>query len=266
MCAVCMDRDSLDFRSLGRAGRTHMPGAGSIIASSLTSPIDVIYLATIFDPMFTQSYAGTELVRPLSLTAALVACFSIPRNPEEDGDLGLTTLAKLSKANPSRIIAVFPEGTASNGRSILRLTPSLLSASPTTKIFPVSIRYTPQDIVTPIPGWFESLRFLWRLFGKSSHTIRTRIGTYVVNKSATASPTLPNRSGKRNYESNFFDTLDSSTSDGNDDDNLSEKQREVLDAVADTLARLGRVKRVSLGIVEKSTFVQAWQKGSRSRR
>lgn len=40
-------------------------------------------------------------------------------------------------------------------------------------------------------------------------------------------------------------------------------ERKVLDKVADALARLGRVKRVGLGIREKSDFVKAWTKQRR---
>lgn len=244
-----------------------MPTAGSIIASSHTSPIDVIYLATIFDPVFTQSFPGTQLVRQVSLSAALLSCFTLPVQPDED-EPGLTTLAKLSAQHPKRIIAVYPEGTTSNGRGILQFTHSLLSASPSTKIFPVSIRYAPQDIVTPVPGVWEALRFLWRLNGQSSHTVRTRIGTAVTKRSVAASsaPSSVGRSTSRSkYEGNYFDTLDESVS-LSGDDNSSDVERQVLDAVADTLARLGRVKRVSLGIAEKTTFVEAWYKNSKYRK
>ncbi|QIW99984.1 hypothetical protein AMS68_005502 [Peltaster fructicola] len=259
---VDLQVDGVRRGSLGKYGASHMPTAGSIIASSHTSPIDVIYLATIFDPIFTQSYPGTRLVRQLSLSAALASCLTIPTQPSE----GLTTLAELTARHPKRIIAVFPEGTTSNGRGILQFTHSLLSASPSTKIFPVSIRYAPQDIVTPIPGFFEALRFLWRLNGQSSHTVRTRIGTAVTRKSVSASSTPTGKITKRSkYEGNFFDTLDDAATLSTDDD-ASDAEKQVLDAVADTLARLGRVKRVSLGLAEKTTFVAAWRKNSKYRK
>lgn len=247
-----------------------MPTSGSIIASSCTSPIDIIYLAAIFDPVFTQSYPGTRMVRPITLSTALLSCFSIISPPVSDSEEGLTTLAKLSAKHPNRIIAVFPEATTSNGRGILRFTHSLLSASPSTKIFPVSIRYTPPDIVTPVPGWYEALRFLWRLNSKPTHVIRTRIGTPVVNgmsvESLATAQLSPEAIKRSNYESNFFDTLNSSDSQVDEEEPLSDKERKILDAVGDTLARLGRVKRVSLGVEEKAGFVLVWKKGSRSRR
>lgn len=39
---------------------------------------------------------------------------------------------------------------------------------------------------------------------------------------------------------------------------MSEPEKRLLDAVADALARLGRVKRVGLGAEEKEEFVRAW--------
>lgn len=250
-----------------------MPDGGSIIASSHTSPLDVVYLATIFDPVFTQSYPGTRLVRHISLPAALYNSFVIPSLPRGEEVEQLTTLSELCAQHPTRIIAVFPEGATSNGRGILQLTHSLLSAAPRTKIFPVSIRYSPQDIVTPIPGFLEAIRFLWRLNSQSSHTVRTRIGTAVIrstSKSTAMSHSLPKATGRSKYEGNFFDTLENDRSlsglSTGDVDVLNEDEQQVLDAVADTLSRLGRVKRVDLGLREKTTFVQAWFRNKKYRK
>lgn len=246
-----------------------MPDGGSIIAASHTSPIDIVHLATIFDPIFTQSYPGTRLVRHVSLPVALYNSFIVPGPPRGEEVEQLTTLAKLCAQHPTRIIAVFPEGTTSNGRGVLQLTHSLLSAAPTTKIFPVSIRYSPQDIVTPLPGVFAAAVFLWRLYGQTSHTVRTRIGTAVVrslNKTTAMSHSMSKATGRSKYEGNFFDTLDDAALPLNDSDEVNEEERQVLDAVADTLARLGRVKRVDLGIREKNTFVQAWFKNKKYRK
>ena len=40
--------------------------------------------------------------------------------------------------------------------------------------------------------------------------------------------------------------------------NIAEKR--VLDKVAEALARLGRVKKVGLGLKDKENFVKAWDK------
>ena len=48
-----------------------------------------------------------------------------------------------------------------------------------------------------------------------------------------------------------------------DVEGLTVYERKVLDRVAEDLARLGRVKRVGLGVKEKIDFVKAWSKTRR---
>lgn len=289
-----------------------MPRGGCVVAAGWTTPLDVLYLAAIFDPIFTQSYADGKLVRPLTQESALAACLDIT-NPLTllTGHEPLTTLSDLLAKNPSRVIVVFPEGTPSNGRAILRLTPSLASAGEETRVYPVSVRYSPMDIATPIPGWLEVLRFIWRLNSSQSHTIRVRVGGAITAGSrpvftnnglgdggadsgatttarqaaadraslatSDSSPaTTPNRTPRRGgFESNYFDTLQRSPEQqavdarpGGDDARaagveLEQGEQRMLDEVADNLARLGRVKRVDLGVEEKEKFVQAWKGGNR---
>jgi hypothetical protein len=50
---------------------------------------------------------------------------------------------------------------------------------------------------------------------------------------------------------------------GGDKGDVSPDEQEVLDRVGEDLARLGRVKRVGLGVEEKIEFVKVW--GSRKR-
>lgn len=44
---------------------------------------------------------------------------------------------------------------------------------------------------------------------------------------------------------------------------MSAAEKRVLDKVAEALARLGRVKRVGLGVRDKEGFVKAWSKQRR---
>ncbi|KAK5153868.1 Lysophosphatidic acid:oleoyl-CoA acyltransferase 1 [Recurvomyces mirabilis] len=292
--------DGVRRGSLAQTPRGRLPYPGTIIASSYTSPLDVLYLAAIFDPIFTQSFRNSRHVQPISQETALANCFNI-ENPLERGKEHKTTdLATLVKQNPGRVIVVFPETTTSNGRGIMKLSPSLLSAAKDTKIFAVSLRYTPADVVTPIPGWLEVFRFIWRLNSRQTHCIRVRIGQPMTiaklpassgvsgESSPAASPAGKSNARSRtkearrssNFESNFFDTLQAETtqkvagdresvgSETTDEEGeaMSAVEKRVLDAVADDLARLGRVKRVSLGVEEKAKFVDAWAKGTKSRK
>jgi len=143
------------------------------------------------------------------------------------------------RQNPNRVIAVFPECTTTNGRGILPFSGSLLTAPPSAKIFPLSLRYTPADITTPVPNTY--LAFLWNLLSKPTHCIRVRIAESVYNTTQsddTASST---------------DTLLESA----EGEASSLAERKLLDGIAEALARLGRVKRVGLGVRDKIGFIKA---------
>lgn len=178
----------------------------------------------------------------------------------------LVDLQTLLREHRSRAVVVFPECTTTNGRGILPFSPSLLTAPPRAKIFPISLRYTPGDITTPVPGTY--LTFLWNLLSKPTHCIRVRIAESVYNTSqgAPIAPQIP----KGSYAASLMDTLQDDTASSSetllsseDGDGLTGPERKVLDKVAEALARLGRVKRVGLGIREKSDFVKAWTKQRR---
>ncbi|KAK5100490.1 Lysophosphatidic acid:oleoyl-CoA acyltransferase 1, partial [Lithohypha guttulata] len=49
------------------------------------------------------------------------------------------------------------------------------------------------------------------------------------------------------------------------EDTMTRDQRLFLDKVAEALARLGRVKRVGLGVKEKQDFIAMWTKTTKRR-
>lgn len=222
-----------------------------------------MYLAAIFDPIFVQSFPRSRKVKQLSLGAAVLSCFILNPSPE-----GSIELSRLMVANPSRTVVVFPEATTSNGRGILRPTPSLLSAGRSTSIFPVSLKYTPSDIVTPIPGWIEVPRFLWKLSSRQTHCIRVRVGLPLTiaqvqrdeDGSREARPRQQN-----GYDTNYFDSLKAAEATETDGEPTSAEQK-VLDVIVDQLARLGRVKTLGLGLDEKIDFVNAWTGKTKSKK
>lgn len=150
-----------------------------------------------------------------------------------------------------------PECTTTNGRGILPFSGSLLTAPPTSKIFPISLRYTPADITTPVPGTY--LSFLWNLNSKPTHCIRVRIAECVYNTSRGPRKAGDGQQALHNDTESGTHTLLGSEDAGN----LAAAERSVLNKVADALARLGRVKRVGLGVNDKIGFINAW---SRQRR
>ncbi len=252
----------------------NLPKAGTIIASSFTSPLDPLYLAGIFQPIFTRSYPNTRKVERITLFRAILLAFSAPQLSPRDKSK-LVTLKQLTDKNPHKIICVFPETTTTNGRGILPLSPCLLSAGGDTKIYPVNLRYTPQDITTPIPGVY--LSWFWRLLSKPTHQMRVRIATRIYNSASQDSPSNPARQSTRpigtGYDTNIFDQPDFREGlNGNHGydgmgvetgEGISTNEQKVLDRVGEDLARLGRVKRVGLGAEEKIQFLKMWSKRRR---
>ncbi|KAH6652337.1 hypothetical protein BKA67DRAFT_661083 [Truncatella angustata] len=217
-----------------------VPHPGSVIAAQFTSPIDALYLAAIFDPVYTVSYPGTQKVHQISLLDAIFLALAPVRlqPPKRDN---LVTLRKLREDYPHRVIVVFPESSTTNGKGLLPLSTSLLSASADTKIFPVSLRYTPQDITTPIPGTYFT--FLWNLLSRPTHCIRVRIAEAVTC---------------HQYQINGYQEVEESDDEVEGEEPTTPEGRKLLDHIAETLARLARNKRVGLTLRDKAAFIDAW--------
>lgn len=148
------------------------------------------------------------------------------------------------------------------------MSPCLLTTPLRTKVFPVSLRYTPSDVTTPIP--FTILTFLWNLCSRTTHCIRIRIAEAVYNTSKRAADPIVAKTSS--YTTNYLDTLasdgaasDADTLVGSEDleGPTTKEERAFLDRIAEALARLGRVKRVGLGVKDKIEFISMW---TRSRR
>lgn len=107
---------------------------------------------------------------------------------------------------------------------------------------------------------------MWVLCSRPTHAIRTRIAVAVYNTSAAITNGLPPPVRPNTIDTNFFDGLDLSSNGAQTllgtggEDAVSDEQRQVLDRVGEDLARLGRVKRVALGVREKDEFLKAWLK------
>jgi 1-acyl-sn-glycerol-3-phosphate acyltransferase len=259
--------DGVKKGSLARKYEGRVPQPSSVIASSFTSPIDSLYLAAIFDPIFTVSYPHTRQVQSISLFGAILRALSKPQEHPPKG-VKLTDLKTLLVKNPQRVIVVFPECTTTNGKGILPFSPSLLTTPPGTKIFPVNLRYSPPDVTTPVP--WQYLAFIWNLLSRPTHCIRVRIAEVVYN---TSKPTDAAAEKKDRYLTNFLDTLgedsamtsstDTLTSLSDQPAEVNAEEKRILDKVGEALARLGRVKRVGLTVKDKAAFIDAWSKRRR---
>ncbi|KAK7519238.1 hypothetical protein IWZ03DRAFT_168721 [Phyllosticta citriasiana] len=257
--------DGVRRGSLAKHHKNRLPSPGTVIASSFTSPLDALYLAAIFDPVFTISYPSTRLVERVNLFRAFLHALA-PPVIQPPPNAKLTNLATLIAQNPDTSIVVLPECTTTNGRGILPFSPSLLTAPARTKIFPVSLRYSPGDVTTPIPQTYFD--FLWNLCSKPTHCIRVRIAEAVFNTSAGSAKQSATASGRdlsprpADYaETNGADSVLLGNGDAHGE--LSAEEQKVLDRVGEDLARLGRVKRVGLGVKEKADFIKTWTKKRR---
>lgn len=248
---VDLQLDGVKRGSLSQQPPSRVPHPGSVIAAQFTSPVDALYLAAIFDPVFAVSYPRTRRVRRVSLFQAIALALSPPAL-EPPASAKLTTLRALVERNPHRVVAVFPEMSTTNGKGILPFSPSLLSAPAEAKIFPVSMRYTPPDITTPVPGAYAT--FLWNLLSRPTHCIKVRIADAVLNTPAAASR------GSADGASEEEEGADGGSYARQEED-LTPDEKRVLDRVGEDLARLARNKRVGLTLRDKIAFVEAWNKG-----
>ncbi|KAI3391464.1 hypothetical protein diail_7326 [Diaporthe ilicicola] len=247
--------DGVKRGSLSQQPPGRMPSAppASLIAASFTSPVDAVYLAAVFDPIFTISYPRSRKVSKVGLWGAIWHALSPsqlrpgPPPPGSAAAAALTTLDALLAQNPGRVVAVFPECATTNGQGIMPFSPSLLSAPAEAKIFPVSIRYASPAITTPVPGAYFS--FLWRLLSRPTHVMRIRIAEAVYNTAGAV-----NGVG----EASGVDTPARADA-AAEPAGITTEERRVLDRVAEALARLGRNKRVGLTVEDKAKFVEAWK-------
>ncbi|CDS07775.1 hypothetical protein LRAMOSA01724 [Lichtheimia ramosa] len=117
-------------RNNGNTNKEAKIKSGDIIVSNWTSYIDVLYLAYKYKPVFTQVFpVEGKNVRRISFWQALRLCTQEPALTPEDIDVHpseLYTLRELAQEAASRHwgpIAIFPEGTTSNGRALLKFAP-----------------------------------------------------------------------------------------------------------------------------------------------
>ncbi|KND87432.1 putative lysophosphatidic acid:oleoyl-CoA acyltransferase [Tolypocladium ophioglossoides CBS 100239] len=240
---VDLQLDGVKRGTLSEQPRERFPHPGSVIAANFTSPIDAVYLAAIFDPIFTVSYPGTRKVQRVGLLAAvMMALGAVQTAPPPNAKL--VAVKDLLEEHPDRVIAVFPECGTTNGKAILPFSPALVQCPPNVHMFPVSIRYTPSDVTTPVPGlWFK---FLWNLLSRPTTCIRVRVAEGQMKTAAATTNGAMVTNGARDLKQRKVTDAD-----------VSSDEQRVLDRIGEALARLGRVKRVGLTMKEKEAFVAA---------
>ncbi|KAH6641376.1 hypothetical protein F5144DRAFT_506599 [Chaetomium tenue] len=256
---VDLQLDGVKRGSLSQQPRSRVPHARSIIAANCTSPIDALYLAAVFDPIFVASHPSSRKVRPISLLTAIASALSpsaqlltLQEWETQHPPSTLTTLHALTTRHPDRVIAVFPECGTTNGKGILPLAPSLLTAPADCAIFPLSLRYAPPDVTTPVLGWAGWAGFVWKLLGRPTHCVRVRIAQAVYNTTAAPNGVPEGAVGGVVGGGGGWE--------GRAEDQPTVEEQQLLDGVGEALARLGRVKRVGLTLKDKKRFLASWAK------
>ncbi|GAB5588279.1 Lysophosphatidic acid:oleoyl-CoA acyltransferase 1 [Umbelopsis nana] len=98
-------------------------GSGDIIVVNSSSYIDIIYLAFRFSPVFTQIDTTKNEVRFISAQDAIKQCGNYPQTSVNGKTCSLKDASRLAKEQGLGPIVVFPEGTTSNGRALLKFIP-----------------------------------------------------------------------------------------------------------------------------------------------
>ncbi|KAH8661708.1 hypothetical protein BGZ61DRAFT_463480, partial [Ilyonectria robusta] len=148
-----------------------LPRPGSIIVVSTAYPIDAIFLAAVFDPIFTILHPRSRLVRELSLLQAIFRVRTNETLPSNHANL--TDLKTYSATNGSGTV------------------PSTLNLSDTVRIFRINIQYLPADVSTPVSSTYLAL--LWTLLSRPMHRIRLRIADGVTNDGTSGVSDKPKR-------------------------------------------------------------------------
>lgn len=240
---IDLQLDGVKRGTLAEQPRKRFPHPHSVIAANHSSPIDAIYLAAVFDPIFTISYPDSRKLQRVGLLGAVLHALGPVKTVPPPG-AKLVDIQDLIEAHPDRLIAVFPECTTTNGKAILPLAPSLAQCASDVLIFPVGIRYTPSDVTTPLPGRW--LSFLWNLLCRPTTCIRVRIAEGQLNTAAAAAngAAATNGAGQARHRKDAASQI-------------SSDEKRLLDRIAEALARLTKVKRVGLTAQDKTAFVNA---------
>ncbi|KAK3811457.1 MAG: hypothetical protein J3R72DRAFT_463406 [Linnemannia gamsii] len=111
--------------SRAQASSRRTTPSGELIVCNWSSYIDILYLAFRFDPVFTQMYSTTLTVRQITLWEALRQAGSYPElsPPEGVETLPLLDFVKDMHKKGSGPVVIFPEGTTTNNRAILKFVP-----------------------------------------------------------------------------------------------------------------------------------------------
>lgn len=136
-----------------------------LIVANHLSYLDVLILASEFPAFFITSVEIRETFF-LGPICRLAGCFFVERRKEKRNNLTKIKELSLMKKQVARgfNVFLFPEGTSSDGRSVLpfKATFFQLAVDTGTPIVPVCLKYTGSDY--ELPPWYGDMTFIDHLF------------------------------------------------------------------------------------------------------
>ncbi|KAK9722201.1 Lysophosphatidic acid:oleoyl-CoA acyltransferase 1 [Basidiobolus ranarum] len=203
--------------------------SGDIIVANHTSYIDIIYLYFRYDPVFTQIYSSKSVVRPLSFWSALKECGTYPEiEPKSKVQTyTLSELCDIAKEQGRGPLVVFPEGTTSNGRALLKFT-SIFDGLDIQKIriHIVALKYVYEDYA-PVYTVGSRLFHFFRLCSQ-------------YNNSLTVKRLNP-------ADASLTDTVEASGSSNEEAASLK---------INSLFSQVARLRKVNLGVLDKRDFLE----------
>ncbi|KAJ3046311.1 hypothetical protein HDV00_000125 [Rhizophlyctis rosea] len=145
--------------------------SGDIIVSNHVSYVEILYLAYKYQPTFTHVTAD-GLVRPVSLWEALKSLGDVGQLAATKDFVPVANLAKEARSKGWGPVVVFPEGTTSNGRGLLKFLPvfdtwTLEKSAP--KIHLVGFRYDYDEFAPSVTVGNTLSHLFWMLAQFGNH-------------------------------------------------------------------------------------------------
>ncbi|KAJ3281977.1 hypothetical protein HDU79_010331 [Rhizoclosmatium sp. JEL0117] len=95
--------------------------SGDMIIANHSSYVDILFLFTLYAPVFTEISSETKLLRTVSFVEAMMRTGEYPTLNNPNDTQTLAQICKHAKEHRLGPVVVFAEGTTSNGRALLKL-------------------------------------------------------------------------------------------------------------------------------------------------
>ncbi|KAG0267075.1 hypothetical protein BG011_009147 [Mortierella polycephala] len=223
--------------------------SGELIVCNWSSYIDVLYLAFRYNPVFTQIYSETLTVRQVSLWEALCQSGSYPdlSPPEGVETLPLMDFVKAMYKKGAGPVVIFPEGTTTNNRAILKFIPIFKDCSVPETSVDISIVALKYDYSKFAPTFTIGLDNSYRL----GHLFRTCAQFYnTLSVKSLASDESPS--------SAYFSAMDglASTTSGAALGVVEPVEEDALGGVIiNLMGRMTRFRKLGLNVKDKADFL-----------